>query len=594
LNLFSVLARTLVVAALVFAAGLSATVQADDIGISNFYLGAGTGHLQGPFVGSVNANSVVGAPRFYNAGFTGTNAVIANIEAGYVWNGHETLSHVTTIPASTGSAGEIDRHATWNGMVLGGRLAGVSPGEHQRGMAPGAQLATGAIATSWPNSLTRYTGSFSFDTDSISTLGPYRAAFITGVPVTGGSRPADVVNSVYNGSGDFAGSNSLSGTLDALSNENPRTLFVVAPGNNTSPNGEGPNKVLYPATGYNNISVAALSSNGGLYNVPSFFSNGGPNDYFDPVNGTVSAIRQVIDLAAPGENFATAYYGGQTGGNGPTLSGPPNGPAGGPDFYTRSISGTSFSTPTVAGGAALLYDAAYAVLASTPDARDSRVIKSVLMNSAAKTMGWDNGQIAHPNGNGGVHTTRGVDNRVGAGRLNLDRAFDQFLGGTTDLAGTNHGVLGTVNPIGWDFGEIVQGAANDYLINGTIAAGTTLTATLNWFRDRATVGFTDYLDGSFDNLDLELWSTLAGNPVSLISESASRYNNTEHFQFQVPATGQYMLRVRWTEELFDNVSDVNAEHYGLAWSTLAVPEPTTLTLLAIVLAACSLPRRRAC
>jgi hypothetical protein len=572
--------------------GFAASVHADANGTSGFFLGSGSGHLQGGFVGPVNANNLVGAPRFYNAGYTGTNAVIANIEAGFVWNGHETLSHVTHIPASPGSAGEVDRHATWVGMVLGGRLGGNNPGDYQRGMAPDAQLASGAIATGWPSSLNRYTGSFNFNFSSISTFGPYRAAFITGVPVAGGLRTADVINSSYNGNGDFAGANALSGTLDALINENPRTLLTTAVGN-TLPTGEGPNHVLFPATAHNNISVASLTSNGGAYNLPSAFSNGGPNDYFDPVTGTVAAARQVIDIAAPGESFSTAYYGGETGGNGPTLMGPPNGPAGGPDWYTRSISGTSFASPTVAGGAALLYDAAYAALAATPDARDSRVVKSVLMNAADKTMGWDNGQIAHPNGNGGVITTRGVDDRVGAGRLNLDRAFDQLLVGTTDLAGTNHGLLGTVNPIGWDFGEVAQGVTNDYLINGIIEAGTTLTATLSWFRDRVTNGATDFLDRSFDNLDLELWSAVAGNPQNLISQSASQYNNTEHFAFQVPQTGHYMLRVRWAGEIFDLISDANAEHYGLAWATVAVPEPGTLTMFAVVVfGVCSVWRRR--
>jgi hypothetical protein len=543
-------------------------------------------------VGAFEGRSLVGAQRFYDAGYTGTNAVIANIEAGYVWNGHETLAHVTTIPVGPGAAGEIDRHATWVAMVLGGRAGGANPGDYQRGMAPDAQLASGAIATGWPASFTRYTGSFNFNVSGISTFGPYRAAFITGVPTSSGSRTADVVNSSYNGSGDFAGSNTLSGTLDALINQNPRTLLTTAVGNNTAPNGEGPNKVLFPATGYNNLSVASLASNGGSFNVPSFFSNGGPNDYFDPVNGTIGAVRQVVDIAAPGENFSTAYYGGETGGNGPTLMGPPNGPAGGPDWYTRSVSGTSFAAPTVGGGAALLYDAAYTVLATTPDARDSRVIKSVLMNSADKTMDWDNGQVDHPNGGGGVFTTCGVDDRVGAGRLNLDRAFDQFLGGTTDLAGTSHGMLGTVDAIGWDFGEVAQGLTNDYLMNGTISAGTTFTATLTWFRDRVAVGATDFLDNSFDNLDLELWSAFGGVPLSLISESSSRYNNTEHFEFKVPTTGQYMLRVRWTDEVFDQIGDTDAEQYGLAWATATVPEPATLLTAAAATAALSFLRRR--
>ena len=119
-----------------------------------------------------------------------------------------------------------------------------------------------------------------------------------------------------------------------------------------------------------------------------------------------------------------------------------------------------------------------------------------------------------------------------------------------------------------------------------------MTATLSWFRDRVTSGTTDYFDHSFDNLDLELWSTLAGNPVSLISESTSRYNNTEHFQFEVPATGQYMLRVRWTDEVFDVIGDINAEQYGLAWATVAVPEPATFSMMAMMLAALCFARRR--
>jgi hypothetical protein len=558
---------------------VSTATHADVVGTSDFFLGAGSGHQQGQFSGAINVQSLLGADRFYADGFTGSNTVVANIEAGYIWNGHETLNHVSYIPTSPGAAGEVDRHATWVGMVLAGRPGGANPGDYQRGMAYGAQVASGSIATGWTG--TRYSGGFQPNFDSIQTIGPYRAAFITGVvAAASGMRTADVINSSYNGSGDFSGSNTLSGTLDALINENPRTLLTLAVGNTTSPNGIGPNRVLFPASAYNNLSVASLTSNGGLYNLPSNFTNSGPNDYFDPVSGTVGAVRQVVDIAAPGEGFATAYYGGETGGNGPSVGGAANGPAGGPDWYTRSVSGTSFSTPTAAGGATLLYDAAYARLSTTPDARDSRVVKAVLMNSADKTMGWDNGQTAHPNGNGGVLTTRGVDDRVGAGRMNLGRAFGQFLNGTTDLAGTSHGSLGSVNPIGWDFGEVAQGTTNDYLINGVLQAGSPITATLTWFRDRSTVGETQFADNSFDDLDLELWSASGGAPLGLVSQSSSRYNNTEHFTFNIPATGEYMLRVRWTDELFDVVSDANAEHYGLAWAA-NVPEPATVFMLAM-------------
>jgi hypothetical protein len=597
------IAFTILIVVVFLGAALSATCQlavaqgGQDLAYSDVLLQTGSGHIQGPIVqlpGSFNLNNLMGANRFYNAGFTGTNAVMANIEAGHIWSGHETLTHVANIP-TYGAAGEFDRHATWVGMVMGGRPGGANPGDYQRGMAPNAQLASGAIATSWPfnnPSFPRYTTAFFLDYFGISLYGPYRDAFINGVPAGPGSRRADVVNSSWVGGSDPTGMDNLSGTLDALINENPRTLLTLAAGNSLT-GAQNPNKVGPPASGYNNMSVAALGPNGGLYNLPSFFSNSGPNDYYDPQNGTVSQARQVIDIAAPGESFGSAYYGGQTGGNGPNVFGPANDPAGGPNWYSRNVNGTSFAAPTVAGGAALLYDAAYALLGAAPDARDSRVMKAVLMNSAFKTSGWNNGQAANPNGFGGVVTTRGLDNRVGAGRMDLNHAFDQLLMGTTDVLGTTQGSLGNVSKLGWDFGQVNQGTTNDYLITLPLQLGDVFTATLTWFRDRQQAGTTSYTDASYDNLDLELWNAIGGLPVNLISASNGRYNNTEHFTFAIPAASQYMLRVRWTEEMFDFVGDLNIEHYGLAWSTTNVPEPAALlmALLAMPYFACA--RRRA-
>ena len=258
---------------------------------------------------------------------------------------------------------------------------------------------------------------------------------------------------------------------------------------------------------------------------------------------------------------AAAYYGGETGGNGttdnPAVSGPgptglPSGSLGGPDFYSRGgLGGTSFAAPTVAGGAALLYDAAYSVFAGNDDARDARVMKAVLMNSADKTVGWNNGQVSHPNGNGGVLTTQGLDNRVGTGRMNLAAAYDQFLTGTTDIAGTSSGNLGLVDDIGWDFGQVVSGTTNDYFFDSPLTGGSTFTATLTWFRDRRINASNTVFDDSYDDLNLELWSVVDGTPASLISESSSLYNESEHFSFALPVTGDYALRVRWFNEVFD-------------------------------------------
>jgi hypothetical protein len=557
----------------------------------------GTGHAQGVLFPEYNVNLLLGAQRFYNAGFDGAGAVMANIEAGYIWSGHETLGHVQQIPTSPSALGELDRHGTWVAMVMGGRpTVNDASHDYQRGMAPGAQLFSGAIATGWspsPVGTPRYSGSFFLSFSSLSTLGPYRAAFITGLTGPNGTRTADVINSSYAfdlGSSTLTGTDNLTGTFDALINENPRTLLTWAAGNTQPPgSGAGPNKVVSAASGYNNMSVAALDPSGGALDVPSQFSNGGPNDYSDPFH-FAAATRQVIDIAAPGRNFSTAYYGGETGGNSPVLGGAANGPAGGPDFYTQNVSGTSFAAPTVAGGAALLYDAAHTLLAATPDARDARVMKAVLMNSADKTPGWNNGQVAQPNG--GVVTTQGLDNRVGAGRMNLDTAFDQFLSGTADVTGTGQGSLGMVQRTGWDFGLVAQGTDNDYLIGATLLAGTKFNATLDWFRDRQTIGATSFRELSEDNLDLQLWEAVGGIATNLIAESKSTYNNSEHFSFNLPKTAQYLLRVHWTSELFDMVSDANSEHYGLAWA--AVPEPGTimLAICAVFVAVACTSRRR--
>jgi hypothetical protein len=555
--------------------------------------------VKGPITGGTNINTFLGADAFYSQGFKGANAVIATIEAGHVWNGHETLTHAQQITKHPSVLNEFDWHNTVVGMILAGRRGGANPGAYQEGMAPDAQLFSGAMATQW-NGL-RYTPN---STDNYgATVDQYRRAFATGVNASG--RRADVISSSWHklDTATANGSDSTSIAFDGLANDNPRTLFVIAAGND----GPGPDKVTAPASGYNNLSVAALGPNP-PYDRAAWFSSGGPNDYADPVNGMKNDARQTVDIAAPGDNLSAAYYGGETGGNGttdnPAVSGPgpsglPSGSLGGPDYYSRGgLSGTSFATPTVSGGAALLYDAAYTLFPDNGDARDARVMKSVLMNAADKTIGWDNGQVSHPNGNGGVLTTQALDNRVGTGRLNLDAAYDQFLAGSTDVAGTSSGDLGVVNEIGWDFGQVVSGTTNDYFFDSSLTDGSMLTATLTWFRDRRINLSNTIFDDSYDDLNLELWSVIDGVPTSLISESSSLYNESEHFAFTIPSTGDYALRVRWFKEVFDRVTDTDQEFYGLAWATavtglnaIAIPEPASAILFATAALTCGISRR---
>ncbi len=539
----------------------------------------GDGSVQRPVTlnNPINVNNLLGADRFYNAGLHGGNAVMANIEAGYVWSGHETLGRVQQIPVgpSGNAAGQVDRHATWVGSVMGGQLGGpaAAQGEYQRGIADGAALYSGAVASNWNGSA--YALNFTFYyTDFFDS---YRRAFANGIGPNG--RTADVINSSFGGGGtdDANGTSYVDVGLDGLAYQNPNTLFVASAGNS----GAGPNKVGGPAAAYNNLSVAALDAYAGAGNFSQVasFSSGGPNDYKDPVNGTIGGARQVVDIAAPGTNIVAAYYGGQTGGNGSTLSGSPSGPLGGPDYYSSTIAGTSFAAPTVAGGVALLDDAAYANLASDPNARDARVIKAVLMNSADKTTGWDNGQ--HTDSSGAIITTQGLDNRVGTGRMDLNKAYDQLLSGTKDVAGTGSGNLGAVAQVGWDYGLVHEGVNNDYYFTKPLLGGTTFTATLDWFRDRSFDNTNTAFDNSYDNLDLELWTVVNGVAGTLVAASQSLYNNSEHFYITLAQTGDYLLRVKWTGSVFDVVNSPNQTTYGLAWSGTfaAVPEPTSLTLM---------------
>jgi hypothetical protein len=545
--------------------------------------------VKGPIHGGTNINTLLGADAFYSRGYTGTNAVVANIGGGLIWSGHETLTHVQQIPNNPPTLNEFERHETWVASLLGGREAGENPGPYQQGMAPDAQLYSGNISSEWsgvrPYVLMWIRDAVVYD--------QYRRATSTGVD--GFGRTADVINGSWGSSSGATGSDKWSIAFDGFVNANPRTLLVFSAGND----GPGPDKVVTPAVAYNSMSIAALGWNP-PYDRPAPFSSGGPGDYVDPVNGTKNDARQVVDIAAPGMNLAAAYYGGETGGNGttdnPSYSSPgpptglPTGPLGGPDFYTRgALAGTSFSAPIVAGGAALLYDAAYDVFADNADARDARVMKAVLMNSADKTVGWDNGQIAHPNGLGGVLTTQGLDDRVGTGAMKLTTAYDQFLTGTTDIAGITGGNLGLVDEIGWDFGQVVSGTTNDYYFNSPLDEGASFTATLTWFRDRRINASNTVFDDSFDDLNLELWSVVDGAPTSLISESASLYNESEHFSFTLPAAGDYALRVRWFTEVFDRVADANQELYGLAWwagaglMTSTIPEPASAALLLVAI-----------
>ena len=537
----------------------------------------------GPDGNGVIINTLLGADRFYNAGYFGQNSVVSNVEAGAIWNGHETLTQVNTYifdPTITGTQlGQFDYHATAVGMTIAGQ------GQYyyyQVGMAPLTQLWSAPIATQFHDD-----GSFEITPQSF--LYGYRQSMQVGRDVTydlgfGLSytehRVADVINSSW-GFEDPAGSAFETLSIDALAAAN-HTTVVVSAGNS----GPGSNTVGGPASGYNNIAVGALAQDTSVnpYTVPVSFSSRGPNDFYNPKTGvTILGVCPGVDIAAPGESLALAAYGGTTGTNSnstlPVFSDN--------NLYYTELSGTSFSAPLVSGGAALIADYSHANFG--PHGWDGRVVKAILLNSADKTFGWDNGQHIDPDGV--IRTTQGLDFATGAGRMNLNRAFDQLTAGTTDNPTFTADGHAHVQHLGWLMGQAGSGPApTDYYIDQPLIAGQHLTATLTWFVDRtltdpANIDDTVASDNRFDNLDLQIWQVIAGQPTTEMADSFNPYNNVQHLAFDLPTDGLFMLRILWMGQQYDFTTPLGQtptlDDFALAWSDAPAPEPTFAVLLII-------------
>src|SRR5262249_33151419 len=155
---------------------------------------------------------------------------------------------------------------------------------------------------------------------------------------------------------------------------------------------------------------------------------------------------------------------------------------------------------------------------------------AVLMNSADKLAGWDNGQhfdLAQ----GHIVTTQSLDWSQGAGQVNFTRAFNQYIDptGTHDVPGNSGG---SVSKTRWDIGAISLHGNNDYVISTSLHAGDTLDITLTWFRNRTVNDNTQLgTDDGQANLDLQIWNSTF---TSLLASSESLYNTSELLHFELP------------------------------------------------------------
>ena len=534
-------------------------------------------------------NELVGGSIFYSSGFLGESTIIGNVEAGFVWGGHEVFNRVG-LPigpaieqqiSAPGVTGQLDFHATMVGHVLAGTgyvaASGTSSGGYSYlgvGMAPHARLWSGAIATSYATGISEI-GSFS--SSPASTIPVYRQ-FFQGIS---GTSP-DVINSSFGGS-DPPAMEPESLAIDALAYQNPNVTFVAAAGNADT------EAVSAPGNVYNGITVGSVG--GTNFRTPSDFSSRGAVDFYNPVTSTtVAGVRAAVDIAAPGELNVLAAYLGPTGGLAPltTITQNPS-PT---DRYFFDQGGTSFASPTVAGGIALMKDAAKSWWMGMPGtALDSRVIKAVLMATSDRTDGWNNGQATV---NGVVRTTQSLDWATGAGALDLETAGLTYIeGNTIDVGGLGGGTIGLK---GWDYGSVGVNAFNDYTFSSTLSSPSELQVSLNWFARGAFDNATDTgTRSAFANLDLQVWSIADGVFNSLVAESTILYNNAEFLRFTLTGAGQYGLRVLSPGMTYDAnaaTEPVTSETYGLSWNMVVVPEPSAAALATIGAALATVMARR--
>lgn len=564
--------------------GMCAMLSAPQVhGLVSSY--GGTNLFNGVYI-----NEVIGANAFYNQGFGGQRAVIANIEAGTIWGGHETLqgrvSQLLYDPSITGTQlGQTDWHATF----VGHALAGTGPYTVQDGIAPLAQLWSGAIATAWSGApLEEYVGSFSITESSF--LYPYRTSMVTGV---NGVR-ADVINSSW-GFEDPTGSSAETIAIDAMLRSSG--VIGVFSAGNSGPLG---NTVGAPGSGYNGITVGALTNTElrPVYDTVADFSSRGWSQAYNPQTDVVlNNARATVDLVAPGDNLTMAFYGGLTGGH---VAGSDS-TAGSGQYYIPNMGGTSFSAPIVAGAAALMVDAAKAF--GIAEMTHPLVVKAALMAGATPTQGWNNGQYLDGSV---IRTSQALDLAAGAGALNLEKTHAIYVGNSLLLApsiyatdGLNTlGVAGTsgagnLAAQGWDLGAI-QGGANLYTMAGVMAAGSQFSAVLTWYAARGfDVALSSAEDIALSNLSLELWCLDQNLGDRLVGRSESPWGTSEHLRFTLADTGQYQLRVVWEGQNYQTTAAPDLlTDYGLAWSITPIPEPSVPGLICLSLIVSFTRRKR--
>jgi hypothetical protein len=191
----------------------------------------------------------------------------------------------------------------------------------------------------------------------------------------------------------------------------------------------------------------------------------------------------------------------------------------------------------------------------------------------------------------GHQTANGLDDRYGAGQVNILNSYQIIAGGEHNIG--DLGCAGTVLCAGFDYDNAFGGANNS---NNTAEYFFSTQAGFDWLFSAALVwnidinAANDDVTGSatLHNLDLQLIDLSAGNTI--VGSSTSTVDNTENLWLPLQADHNYALKVLAQGPAFE-------WDYALAWrlsgvSATTVPLPGGVWLLGSALSVLLSRRRR--
>lgn len=248
---------------------------------------------------------------------------------------------------------------------------------------------------------------------------------------------------------------------------------------------------------------------------------------------------------------------------------------------------TSFSTPLVAGAAALLVETARSDpnTSGNPDAERPDVIKAVLMTGAEHRSGWSNLPVTTGALRGATATP--LDSVFGADQIDVDAAH-WILSAGEQPAATDPVVALDSRPAGWSEVDIDAGQSR-WLHFSIEARKPTVVVTATWHR--SVPG--NFTSSALSDLDLELWAVDAqGLPSAIVGSapgaffgggnvlSDSAVDNVEHLYVTDLEPGDYLLELRRAQDALPTARAAVAWHFVCAATQpYGSPKPSSIQSL---------------